>query len=245
MEATGGFEPPNRGFADLRLSPLGYVASNCAGNWAPGPGPIMVPRAGLEPTRAYAHGPLKTACLPIPPPRPVDACRIITYLPGATRFSSPMKLFRADESQWPGTRHSGPRRNPARLTANTGRAWQGTLDAGFRRYDGAGQQGNPPILNTFSPIAGQSRLGLAVNYPSTFSSESASPEPYIRAPISPIQVGRREPVPGCAAFEAGPDRRNLADTRGGAEVSSTPPASVGPAAASLSGRKTGGPSATC
>ena len=86
MEATGGFEPPNRGFADLRLSPLGYVASNCAGNWVPDPGPIMVPRAGLEPTRAYAHGPLKTACLPIPPPRPVDACRIIPYLPGATRF---------------------------------------------------------------------------------------------------------------------------------------------------------------
>ena len=27
MEATGGFEPPNRGFADLRLSPLGYVAN--------------------------------------------------------------------------------------------------------------------------------------------------------------------------------------------------------------------------
>ena len=181
MEATGGFEPPNRGFADLRLSPLGYVASNCAGNWAPGPGPIMVPRAGLEPTRAYAHGPLKTACLPIPPPRPVDACRIITYLPGATRFSSPMKLFRADESQWPGTLHSGPRRNPARLTANTGPAWQGTLATGFRRYDGPGQQGNPPILNTFSPIAGQSRLGLAVNYPSTFSSESASPEPDGRA----------------------------------------------------------------
>ena len=30
LEATGGFEPPNRGFADLRLSPLGYVASTCA-----------------------------------------------------------------------------------------------------------------------------------------------------------------------------------------------------------------------
>ena len=28
LEATGGFEPPNRGFADLRLSPLGYVASS-------------------------------------------------------------------------------------------------------------------------------------------------------------------------------------------------------------------------
>ena len=26
MEATGGFEPPNRGFADPRLRPLGYVA---------------------------------------------------------------------------------------------------------------------------------------------------------------------------------------------------------------------------
>ena len=26
MEATGGFEPPNRGFADPRLKPLGYVA---------------------------------------------------------------------------------------------------------------------------------------------------------------------------------------------------------------------------
>ena len=60
MEATGGFEPPNRGFADLRLRPLGYVA------WFD----LLVPRAGLEPTRACAHGPLKTACLPIPPPRP-------------------------------------------------------------------------------------------------------------------------------------------------------------------------------
>ena len=31
LEATGGFEPPNRGFADLRLSPLGYVALDFGG----------------------------------------------------------------------------------------------------------------------------------------------------------------------------------------------------------------------
>jgi hypothetical protein len=34
------------------------------------PPPIpMVPKAGLEPARACAHRPLKTACLPIPPLR--------------------------------------------------------------------------------------------------------------------------------------------------------------------------------
>ena len=78
MEATGGFEPPNRGFADLRLSPLGYVAPLGCPSANSDPDCVlgyvaeryMVPRAGLEPTRAKAHGPLKTACLPIPPPRP-------------------------------------------------------------------------------------------------------------------------------------------------------------------------------
>ena len=71
MEATGGFEPPNRGFADLRLSPLGYVALIVSTA-------ELVPRAGFEPTQANAHGPLKTACLPIPPPRPSGASHIIS-----------------------------------------------------------------------------------------------------------------------------------------------------------------------
>ena len=58
MEATGGFEPPNGGFADPRLNLLATS-------------PSMVPRRGFEPLRAYAHYPLKIACLPIPPPRPL------------------------------------------------------------------------------------------------------------------------------------------------------------------------------
>ncbi len=29
-----------------------------------------MPRAGFEPAQALAHCPLKTACLPVPPPRP-------------------------------------------------------------------------------------------------------------------------------------------------------------------------------
>ena len=58
MEATSGFEPLDRGFADPRLRPLGYVASS-----------VLVPRRRFELLQACAHGPLKTACLPIPPPR--------------------------------------------------------------------------------------------------------------------------------------------------------------------------------
>ena len=86
MEATGGFEPPNRGFADLRLSPLGYVASIIGPNFGG-----LVPRAGLEPTRAYAHGPLKTACLPIPPPRPV---------PERTDYTIRRTWSKAETSLW-------------------------------------------------------------------------------------------------------------------------------------------------
>lgn len=44
LEATAGFEPANRGFADLRLRPLGYVA-------------VLVPRAGFEPTRGNPTAP--------------------------------------------------------------------------------------------------------------------------------------------------------------------------------------------
>ena len=51
--------------------------------------------------------------------------------------------FRVDESQRRGKRHSGAGRKPARLTVLTGQAGQGFLDTGFRRYDGAGRQGNP------------------------------------------------------------------------------------------------------
>ena len=67
MEATGGFEPPNRAFAELRLnhlatSPRRYIIT------------FMVPRRRFELLRAYAHCPLKTACLPIPPPRHIYPC---------------------------------------------------------------------------------------------------------------------------------------------------------------------------
>ncbi len=91
MEATGGFEPPNRGFADLRLSHLAtspcipefgdFWSGRRGSNSRPPPWeggalplsysrtPLMVPGARLELAWADAHHPLKMACLPIPPPR--------------------------------------------------------------------------------------------------------------------------------------------------------------------------------
>ena len=45
-EAPGGFEPPNRGFADLRLSPLGYGATF---SYGPGPGVPAAPRGDPGP----------------------------------------------------------------------------------------------------------------------------------------------------------------------------------------------------
>ena len=54
-----GFEPMNRGFADPRLRPLGYVAFKN----------LMVPRRRLELLQPSGHSALNAACLPIPPPR--------------------------------------------------------------------------------------------------------------------------------------------------------------------------------
>ena len=62
LEATGGFEPPNRAFAELRLNHLATSPSCYCTTF-------VVPRRRFELLRANAHGPLKTACLPIPPPR--------------------------------------------------------------------------------------------------------------------------------------------------------------------------------
>ena len=79
MEATGRFELPNKGFADLRLNHL--ATSPQISCWQ-----SMVPRRRLELLRTFAHGPLKTACLPIPPPRLIisfsNRTRILSILAG-------------------------------------------------------------------------------------------------------------------------------------------------------------------
>ncbi len=52
----GGIRTPDQGFADPCLN---HLATS----------PHLVPRRGFEPLRPFEHRPLKTACLPIPPPR--------------------------------------------------------------------------------------------------------------------------------------------------------------------------------
>src|SRR5574341_2652396 len=49
----------------------------------------MVPRRGFEPLRPYGHRPLKTACLPIPPPRPQDLILPISGLGGKNPGAGP------------------------------------------------------------------------------------------------------------------------------------------------------------
>ena len=92
LEATGGIEPPNRGFANpclnhLATSPLTYArtrstrtslslipdspscnATGLATLWCALRACcalLLVPRVGLEPTRPFGHYALNVACLPI------------------------------------------------------------------------------------------------------------------------------------------------------------------------------------
>ena len=66
-----GFAPMNRGFADPRLRPLGYVAFKN----------LMVPRRRLELLQPSGHSALNAACLPIPPPRHRFNQSIFTFYP--------------------------------------------------------------------------------------------------------------------------------------------------------------------
>jgi hypothetical protein len=59
MVSGGGLEPPRV----ASYAPQTYASASSAIPTS------MVPKVGLEPTRAYAHGALNTACLPIPPLR--------------------------------------------------------------------------------------------------------------------------------------------------------------------------------
>ena len=67
LEATGGFEPPNRGFADPRLRPLGYVA------------PIASVRGAEEETRGLTSQPISPGLV---------LWRSVAELPGANAISS-------------------------------------------------------------------------------------------------------------------------------------------------------------
>ena len=81
MEATGGFEPPNRGFANPRLRPLGYVASESSILTLLGRLEV-VPRVGLEPTRPFEHYALNVACLPISASRPDQLAGLLARIRG-------------------------------------------------------------------------------------------------------------------------------------------------------------------
>ena len=73
LEATGRLELPHRGFADPRLN---HLATSPHDAWPARPRQRdrneMVPRRRFELLQAFAHHPLKMACLPVPPPRHAD-----------------------------------------------------------------------------------------------------------------------------------------------------------------------------
>ena len=74
MEATGGFEPPNRGFADPRLRPLGYVA----------------PQANLVPRRRFSN---EGSRLHLPSRfLPNRSCQKGVVSTRGTEFSRPSKI---------------------------------------------------------------------------------------------------------------------------------------------------------
>ena len=58
LEATVGIEPT-----------IGVLQTPALTTWPRRLGRLLVPRRGFEPLRPFGHRPLKTACLPIPPPR--------------------------------------------------------------------------------------------------------------------------------------------------------------------------------
>ena len=88
MEATAGFEPANRGFADLRLGPLGYVASGVAQRARPGS--VLAAPRGFEPRSSDP----KSAVLPLDEGAGIP------------------RISRDRAKKWSGRRDSNPRPSP-------------------------------------------------------------------------------------------------------------------------------------
>ena len=173
MEATGGFEPPHRGFADLRLNRL--ATSPCMSRFLFGKqslGRNVVPRAGFEPTQAHAHCPLKTACLPIPPPRPDNQDNIIAppfcpATPGPGQGNRVLPFFAASNQLLPEDSPSfSRRRNLLRLAAAMSAKAKTIRIPGFARMTGTGKT---VLIKTRSPC----RPGL---FPKAFDCHPESAE---------------------------------------------------------------------
>ena len=97
LEATGGIEPPNRGFADPRLT-----------TWLRRLGVLWCPGRDSNP-HGLPHGPLKTACLPIPPPgqgcyyRQVGGNEVLlrSHLPIQSHLMSMCAALKRTAQGWP------------------------------------------------------------------------------------------------------------------------------------------------